>query len=496
MSKRTWFMASAAVALAFSYPALAADSASTDTSAEILALKARLEKLEIQQKQADQQRDQAERKLDEKTTSDLLAGEAVQKDQFLVADGFTAGYTDGRFVIQDTQGNFTFRPWMHLQFREVVNDRTDFQVLNKKSKHFKDEVDQGFEVRRMRFGFDGNLFSPDLTYFFNWATVRTSGNSTVKSSTGTTVGTSSNSLGGVPLLEEAWVKYRFPTTPFFIKAGQIKDPLLHDQIVSSRYQHGAERSMTADIFANGDAFTEGVTFIFDPKNIVRTEVGVNHGLRSANTNFLDYPNNGSFNAFDYGIAGRAEFKVMGRWEDYNQIGAVNTQAPLLVFGVGSDYSERGRNGQLVAVADAMYADQTGISLYGAFVDRYTSHNFGIYTQSATGASIGTPDPLVANKPTNEYSVMAEAGYIINHHIEPFGRYEFMHLQGTPAGSHNWVQAVTGGVNYFIYGNRLKLTGEVIWLPNGLPIDDSPSDVLTNSNGKTELSFVAQLQLLL
>ena len=50
-----------------------------------------------------------------------------------------------------------------------------------------------------------------------------------------------------------------------------------------------------------EGFTEAATFIYDPNTWVRTEVGVNHGLRSANTNFLDYPNT---NAFNYGGVGR------------------------------------------------------------------------------------------------------------------------------------------------------------------------------------------------
>ena len=45
-------------------------------------------------------------------------------------------------------------------------------------------------------------------------------------------------------------------------------PFLHDQIVSSRYQQSAERSLTADYFANGDAFTEGITFIYDPNSFI------------------------------------------------------------------------------------------------------------------------------------------------------------------------------------------------------------------------------------
>ena len=473
---------------------------SQDVSSEIAALRSRLDQLEAQQKATELQRREAESKLADKISADELAHDAATSDQkLLTPEGFTAGYTDNRFVIQSADGNFVLRPWVHFQFREVVNDRTDFLVLNKKKKTFDDEVNQGFELRRVRFGLDGNLFTPDFTYFFNWATVRNSGNSTVNGATASTAGgkvTTSNNLGGVPLLEEAWVKYHIPTTPFYLKGGQIKDPILHDQIVSSRYQQSAERSMTADIFANGDAFTEGATFIYDPKSFVRTEAGVNHGIRSANTNFYDYPNNSTYNAYDYGFAGRVEYKVMGRWEDYAQVGAVGNKAPLLVFGVGGDYSERGRDGQLVAAADGMYADPSGLNFYGAFVDRYTTHNFGIYTQSPTGANIGTPDPKVAGKPTNEYSCLIEAGYIINDRIEPFGRYEYMFLQGTAAGSRNYVQCITGGVNYYFYGHRLKATAEAIWLPDGLPIDDGPSDVLTNSNGKTEISFVAQLQLLL
>jgi len=483
-----------ALTMLCSCPAFAGAPATQPSDADdIAAIRARIEKLEVQQKQEEQAHQAAAQQAEVAKTSADLASETQQQDHFLMAEGFTAGYSDGRFVIQSADKNFVFRPWLHLQFREVVLDRKDLIVDNAKQHKFSDEVDDGFEVRQLRFGVDGNMFSPDVTYFINWGTARTSGAATAKSSTGATVGTVSNSLGGVPQLQQAWVKYHIPSTPFAIKAGELKDPLLHEQMVDTRYQQGTERSLSGDIFANGDAFTEAVTFIYDPQTDFRTETGVNHGMRGANTNFEDYPNNGSYNAFDYGFVGRAEYKFFGRWSDYTQVGAVGTKAPLLVAGVGADYSERGRDGQTVAVADIMYADQTGLNFYGSFIDRYTTHNFGIYTQSPTGATIGG---VASGKPTNEYSVLLEAGYIFEHHLEPFGRYEFIHLAGDATGSHNSIQAITGGVNYYFYGHRLKLTGEVIWLPEGLPIDDSPNDVLTNSNGKTELSFIAQLQLLL
>lgn len=454
-----------------------------DISQEISALRARIDQLETQQKDQQLKQEQQE----QKATVNGVLSDADRHSRLFDSTSVTAGYKDHRFFIQSDEGNFVWRPWLHFQLRYIVLDRQNF-----KADH-SDETDAGFELRRMRFGFDGNLFSPDFTYFANWATVRANGTSNVTNSAGAKIGTVSNNLGGVPLLEEAWGKYNFRDTPFYVKAGQLKDPLLHDQVVSSRYQHGIERSLTADIFANGDAFTEAATFIYDPKSWVRTEAGVNHGLRSANTNFFDYPTQ---NAFNYGVAGRAEFKAFGRWADYGQVGGIEIKEPVLVFGVGADYSERGHAGQTVAVADAQYAMPNGINLYGAFVDRYTNHNFGIATQSPTGASIAAPPATVLNHATNEYSVMGEVGYVFNNMIEPYGRMEYFHLMGTATGSNNWVQVYTAGVNIFFQGNRFKLTPEVMYLPKGIPIDDGPNDIYTSAPGKAEIMGEIQLQWLL
>jgi hypothetical protein len=474
-----------AVSVAGMCPWASADGPTTqnaDVSKELAALRARIDQLETQQKEQQQKAD-AEKQA---ATTESVLKDANRQSQFFDSTGITAGYKDHRFFIGSDDGNYVFRPWFHMQFRDVTIDRKNFKPNG------DDDVENGFEMRRMRFGFDGNLFNPDVTYFFNWATVRASGSANVTNSSGTKIGTVSNNLGGAPLLEEAWMKYNFHNTPWFIKAGQIKDPLLHDQVASSRYQQSAERSITADIFANGDAFTEGATIIFDPKSWVRTEAGVTHGMRSANTNFLAPTTNG----FDYGAAGRAEFKVMGDWRDYAQVGGVDIHDPLAVIGVGVDYSERGHAGQTVMVVDGTYAQPNGINVYGAFVDRYTNHNFGIYTQSATGASIGTPDPAVANHATNEYSVLGEVGYVFNNRIEPFGRYEYMRLQGTAAGSQNYVHVITAGANFFFQGNRLKLTPEIIYLPRGIPIDDTPSDTFTSAKNRGEVIGEIQLQLLL
>ncbi|MDB5289694.1 MAG: hypothetical protein JWL69_935, partial [Phycisphaerales bacterium] len=199
MSNRSGFVKAAALAAALCAPAFAADPATqaNDTAQEIKALRARLDQLEAQQKESEQKRQEAERKFEETTTSEQLMQDAKSRDNFMAVEGFTAGFTDNRFIIQSADGNFVFRPWIHFQPRYIVNDRQSFK------KGGDDDVEQGFEIRRMRFGFDGNLFTPDFTYFFNWSTVRASSTVNVTNSAGATVGTVSNNLGGTPLLEEA-----------------------------------------------------------------------------------------------------------------------------------------------------------------------------------------------------------------------------------------------------------------------------------------------------
>ena len=70
------------------------------------------------------------------------------------------------------------------------------------------------------------------------------------------------------------------------------------------------------------------------------------------------------------------------------------------------------------------------------------------------------------------------------------------MAGDANGSRNYVQSITAGVNYYVYGHRFKLTGQGTYLPTGLPIDDTPNDVLASPDGRGEFVFVAQLQILL
>src|SRR5579863_8985798 len=113
LKKDTARLSAANMALALSHPIMAADATSQpdDTPRQIAQIKARIAQLEATQKQADLQRQDSERKLEAKITADELSTRADQTDHFLSPEGFTAGYADGRFVVQSSDGNFVLRPW-------------------------------------------------------------------------------------------------------------------------------------------------------------------------------------------------------------------------------------------------------------------------------------------------------------------------------------------------------------------------------------------------
>ncbi len=329
---------------------------------------------------------------------------------------------------------------------------------------------------------------PTFRYFFNWATYR--GNGTTNVGGGGT-GSVNNGIGGLPVLEEAWVKYHISGTDFYVKGGQLHDPLAHEEIVGSKYEITPERSLQNDIFANTDAFTQGATFIWDPKKDMRFEGGVTDGIRAANTNFRDNPAN--FINYNYGFAGRFEYKVMGDWAEYNQITAHGNKHDLLVLGAGADYSETGHRAEFTTALDAQYGTTEGLFLYGSYIGRYTRHQLGIPNGGPVSTSFGATGQL--GQDTYEPSLLLQASYSLDEHWEPFARYEYMHLQGTPNGSNNNVHEISVGVNYWFHGHNAKICTQLMYLPNGIPINDDSSDVLI-SNDKNELVLTTQFQLLL
>ena len=378
-----------------------------------------------------------------------LFRDAEERTQLLQLESLNAGWSQGRFLLQSTDGRYLLHPWFQIQFRNVTNWREDQKKGN------RDDLENGFEVRRLKFGFDGNVITTDLAYQLQFAVDRKTG--TVQ-------------------LEMAWAKYHIPTTPFSIRAGQFKDPLDHEQLLTSKFFVAADRTITNDLFSNAEGFVKGASVVYEGKAL-HGEVAFTDGLKGFNEDFRDYPTNTA----DWGAAARVEYKVFGDWTDYAHFSALDTKKNLLVLGGGVDYTESGHAAALVHVADATFQTKSGLELYGAYLGRATRH-----------LTVGK-----VNDNTYDWTARAQASYVFARRWEPFVQYEFINFDHSElaSGAQNRVHAIRAGVNYFLYGHNAKLTGDATYLPNGLPVNDDSSGALLN-NHHNEILARVQFQLLL
>lgn len=383
----------------------------------------------------------------DRTVRDVLAN-ADGRSQ-LLSDGtsFTAGYDPKKgFVIQSEDGRFSLRPGIQLQFRYAAN-------FNETGS----DDEAGFEVRRARFRFDGNVISPDLTYSFVWDT---------------------NRGGGVVSLLDAWAQYRF-APQWAVKIGQFKESVFHERDLSGYSQLAVDRTLVDQVLGgNLTDRVQGVSLIYGgtKDNAVRAEIAYHDGANSKNTNFQDGP-------VSFGAGGRFEYKFDGDWADYKDFTAKGTKKTLLVAGIGADFTQRDTADTVLTTADLQWKGPGGLALYGAV--------HGNYTDLRT--------PTAADGSLVDWGAIAQASYLFNPAWEVFARYDIVALDQALAGGEDTFSEITVGLNHYLgdEGNaihRAKVTLDFSYLPDGSPSAQTGIDVLAGN----EAQFVvrAQFQLLI
>ena len=424
---------------------------------EVTQLRAQVERQQTNQAAAGTQ--PAERFSEEDATKKKVEADAEARGDL----GMNAGYNpDKGFIIRSSDDQFLLHPWAFFQFRDSTNYRAHSDSGT--------DTQNGFETPRLKLILDGNVFSKDLTYQFIWATDDTTGD-----------------LG----LQDAWARYHFPGTPFAIEAGQIRNPLDHEQIVFATRSLTPDRSIVNSVLLNGDDIVKGaeLSYGYDTNADVGAKVAVTSGERNFDTSFESYPTNDA----DWGVVGRVEWKVMGDWENYDQFTSLSDKAPLLVFGAGADYTETGSSDALTHVIDAQYNIPNGLGLYGAYLGRFVKND-----ANGPGTN-GAPDAgsTTAERDTYDSTVRLMGSYLIDRHFEPFVRYEYIQFDPHEfaTASSSTIHDVTLGFNYYLYGHRAKFTFGATYLPVGSPVANSLDDLLVTQRG-AELILQGQFQLIL
>jgi hypothetical protein len=134
-----------------------------DLQAEIAQLKAESDanaqqNTKLQAQLAQVQSQQAINNADTTAAIQQVLADADKHSQFLSVDSSsTGGWDDAKkgFFLGSEDGNFYLHPGIQYQTRYVV--------AYDSNPH---RTQEGFEQRRVKFVFDGNIFSKDLTYKF------------------------------------------------------------------------------------------------------------------------------------------------------------------------------------------------------------------------------------------------------------------------------------------------------------------------------------------
>ena len=474
---------------------------------QLKALQAKVEQLEARQQQKAAPSTQQSQQQQPATQPQQSGGgtgdtvESVLRDaerrsgaQLMQPEGFTAGYSKGKFIIQDPSGNFVINPNFQLQARYVANLRDSDETFatpdDPDTEGGEDNFTDGFEIRRMRFAFDGNAFSPALTYRFQWETSR--------------------SNGGV-ILQDAYVRYALgdlwgdSSRNLAVRAGQFKDPTIHEETISSKRQLAADRSLVNELLGGGlTDWVQGVALIWDDgpqRSPIRAEVGFTDGPNSRNTNFTNtggglpasYPGLGSS---QWGAFGRVEYLATGDWKQYEDFTALGNSQDLLVFGAGASYAESGQGDILFHSVDAQY--ETGrLGLYAAYLGLY-SEPVGLVPGGEGDEDDDDDDVTVSAGGAYEWGVLVQAGYLLNEKCEIFGRYDhtFLDTDRLLPNAGDSYSEITVGMNYYINGHAAKLTLDAVYAPDGVPTDQTGIGLLDPDGDEQQIAIRAQFQLLL
>ena len=378
--------------------------------------------------------------------------------------GAMAGYTSGKgFMLASQDGGFTMRISGQLQTRWVMSHVGDESTAD------SNQTDWGFQVRRAKVKFKGNVVDKTWRYTINGA-----------------FGSS-----GTFAFEEAMITHDVNDN-LSVSIGQYKAPWTREELVSSSRQLAVERSLVNEYFNADRGVGLDVKYVTDDWSL---QGAYNNGVKTAYTGSIGRNTSSANNPTKWAVQGRFQYKLSGDWGDFKSFTSSLDDDEAVMIGFAG--MAQSWNGQLDgAASDAasvwgvtadLSAKFAGISLFGAVI--YQSFDAGDDAENA-----------------NPWGVVAQAGYSLTDQWEVFGRFSWANNKGVvdanafganPTQGEAKLTVLTVGANYFI-NSKVKFT--VDW---GINLNDSLDGdwVSQSSNGWRETQSAdewvlrAQLQLL-
>jgi len=448
----------------------------TDTSAEqrIAALEARIAELEGRAE---------ERWLNERRAAEVkaLVREVLDNAETrasLLENGMYAGHDGKSFFLKSADGGFLLRISGQMQMRYVVNFRDGQRDSASSPAAGDDNTETGFELRRTKIQFAGHIADPRFQYKIRIAVDRTT-----------------NTVEG----EEVLIAYQL-TNAITLFGGETKAPLLREELVSSQRQLAVERSYVNEIFTGG--FVQGAGGIwYDPEVLndsLKVTFAVTDGARSGeappSTIPLTQPTREVSKRFyedasDFAATVRADLRLAGDWGKWGEFTSWPGEDTSIFLGaaIHQEYGETGddvdgnNNFTLWTVDGSLQTN--GLSVFAAFMMLHTDNEDGFADY----------DP---------WGVVAQLGYnmpVGDNYIEPFIRYEHIDLDDFASDlglSSDEIDMITVGVNYYLAKHNAKLSLDVVWALDSVPLSQTGLHVLADApDEEDQIILRTQFQLL-
>ncbi|QQE10441.1 hypothetical protein JD969_13130 [Planctomycetota bacterium] len=374
----------------------------------------------------------------------------------LLQEGMMAGNDNGKFFLKSADGNFLMNISAFAQIRYVAN----FQ--NSRANGTGGDDQNQFQLNRAKIRLDGHIIDPSWGYFFQLATnIPEFDTSTNQGPDGTL------RQNGFVYMQEAGMSKQV-TDDIKLYAGVMKTPFLREFLLYETDLLAVDRASATEFFNIGRT----AQFLLEYTGFENFKIftSINNGSRVNLNPFNDdgglqlYGNNtinsnnygfavfGS-NAVEFGVTGRADWKVWGDWDQQDDFvawrgddsaffvgAAVNYEIAKLGvtrnLGGGADYFSY--------TADALWK-QNGLSIMGAFM----------------GSKYINPTEQFTDR--DSYGAIAYLAYMLTDEFQPFVRGEWF-TDGT-AGAEDIIGA-TFGFNYYFARQNAKLSMDVVWFFQG------------------------------
>ena len=398
--------------------------------------------------------------------------------------GMSAGYTSGKgFFLANQDGSFSLRITGQIQTRWVLNHTKQSFADRGTSTENSPKTTWGFQIRRAKVKFKGNVIDPTWKYAINGA------------------------FGGDGVFdfEEVMLSKVFENG-ITMTLGQFKTPWLREELVSSSRQLAVERSVVNEFFNQDRAVGLLVAWKNDDWSLAASYNNGQRTLLTADeryTNFTDNPTKWAFSA-------RAEYKLSGDWSDFKGFNGGIDQDQAVMLGVavmGQRYNDQVQDGSIPGAPNSA-VEYDNSTVWGVTADISAKfQNISLFvagvfqSYDTKGAEAGQGFDLSDYTP---WGAVVQGGYSINDDWELFSRYEYgnvpiedLAVAGAPAlDTRGGVASIlTVGANWFL-NSKVKFTADWgINFADDLNLFDDPGDGWRDSGTDDEWVLRAQLQLL-